>query len=195
MIPPAVLFSSLRTSAPFPGGPAFDLLCQALAASVVSWLPLGVGLAGATTGVSGAGTVAGTIAFTGSSPAVLAAFGSLGGPNAPALATVIAAGLTAGLAGLTYAGTSAGVALGTDISAVTRADVPSLAAVIRATHSSLCASQGGTGSQFPAFYDALANGIVSVILTGVTLPPTGVVSPVGPPGPSSAIGTSISSIV
>lgn len=189
MIPPAVIAAALRTSAPFPGGPAFDLLCQAIANAVTAWLPAGVTLAGVTTGVVGAGTVTGTLTFVGAPPAVLGAMGALQGPNVPALATTLAAGLPAGLAGLPYAGVSAGVGTGTDVSLVASTNVPALSAALRTAHSAACAVQGGTGSAVPAFYDALASGIAVVIATGAGV---GAVAPTGPLGPSSSVGTSTS---
>ena len=189
MIPPATVYQALRTSATFPGGPSFDLLCQAVATSVTSWLPGGVSLVGVTTGVIGAGTVTGAITFTGVPAAVLGAMSALPGPNTPALATVISNGITAGLAGLPYLGASVGVGTGADVSRVVSVNVPALAAVLRTTHASLCAVQGGTGSRVPAFYDALASGIVTVILTGTGF---GAVAPTGPLGPSSSVGTSTS---
>lgn len=189
MIPPAVIAAALRTSAPFPGGPAFDLLCQAIANATVTWLPTGVTLTGVTAGVIGAGTVTGTLAFAGTPPLVLAAMAALPGPNAPALATTLAAGLNAGLAGLPYAGVSTGVGTGTDASRVVSANVPALAQVLRTAHSAICAVQGGTGSHAPAFYESLASGIVTVVLTGTGI---GAVAPTGPLGPSSSVGTSTS---
>lgn len=189
MIPPVIIATALRTAAPFPGGPAFDLLCQAIANAVTAWLPLGVGITGVTAGVVGAGTVTGAITFAGIQPAVLAAMGSLPGPNAPALATVISSGITAGLSGLPYLGASVGVGTGTDTSRVTRADPVTLATALRTAHSAACAVQGGTGAQVPAFYEALASGIVTVVLTGTG---TGAVAPTSPLGPSSSVGTSTS---
>lgn len=189
MIPPATIAAALRTSAPFPGGPAFDLLCQAIANATVTWLPTGVTVVGVTTGVVGAGTVTGTLAFAGTPPLVLAAMAALPGPNAPALATTLAAGLNAGLAGLPYAGVSTGVGTGTDASRVVSANVPALAQVLRTAHSAACAVQGGTGSTVPVFYDALAAGIAAVVITGTGL---GAVAPTGPLGPSSSVGVSAS---
>jgi hypothetical protein len=189
VIPPTTLATALRSSAPFPGGPTFDILCQTIASAVTSWLPLGVGLTGVTTGVVGAGTVTGALTFAGLQPTVLAAMGAFAGPNAPALATVIANGLTAGLSGLPYLGVSAGVGTGTDVSRVSRADPVTLSTTLRTVHAGLCAVQGGTGSTVPGFYEALASGIVAVILTGTG---TGAVAPTGPLGPSSSVGTSTS---
>lgn len=193
MIPPTTLAQALRAAAPFPGGPTFNILCQAIANAVVSWLPLGVSIRGVTAGAVGAGTVTGTMMFTGTPPAVLAAIGSsLRGQTAPQLATVIAVGLTTGLMGMTYTGVSTGVATGTDVSLVVSANSTALSSTLRTVHSGLCAAQGGSGAQAPGFYEAIANGIVVVVSTGVTIPPTGVVAPTGPVGPSSSVGTSVS---
>lgn len=189
MIPPTVLAAALRASAPFPGGPAFDLLCQAIANATVTWLPAGVTLVGVTAGVVGAGTVTGTMTFAGTPSLVLAAMGALRGQNAPALATALAAGLNAGLVGLSYLGASVGVGTGTDVSRVVSVNALVLAQSLRTTHTALCVAQGGTGSTVPSFYEALAAGIAAVIATGTGV---GVVAPTGPLGPSSSVGTSAS---
>jgi hypothetical protein len=137
--------------------------------------------------------VTGTLAFTGTPVAVMAAMaGTYQGQTAPHLATVIATGLNTGLLGLTYTGVSAGVGTGTDVSHVVSANGPTLAQVLRSVHSGLCAVQGGSGAMVPGFYEALANGIVTVVLTGLTIPPTGVVVPSGPLGTASGVGTSTS---
>jgi hypothetical protein len=189
MLPPAIIAAALRTAAPFPGGPTFDLLCQAIANAIVAWLPTGVTLTGVTAGVVGAGTVTGTLAFAGTPPLVLGAMGALRGTNVPALATTLAAGLNSGLAGLPYAGVSTGVGTGTDTSLVVSANIPALAQVLRTSHTAACAVQGGTGSTVPAFYEALAAGIATVVITGTGI---GAVAPTGPLGPSSSVGTSAS---
>jgi hypothetical protein len=191
MIPPATITAALRSSAPFPGGPTFDILCQAIANATVSWLP-SVGLTGVTAGVVGAGTVTGVMGFASAPPLVLAAMSGLTGQNVSALATVLSVGLNSGLAGLPYAGVSAGVATGTDVSVVSRADPTTLAAALRTVHAGLCAAQGGSGAQAPNFYTALANGIVVVVRTGTG---AGAVAPSGPMGPSSSVGTSTSAPV
>lgn len=167
----------------------FDLFCQAIAIATVTWLPTGVSLTGVTTGVIGAGTVTGTLAFASTPPSVLAAMSGLTGQNAPALATLLSVGLNSGLAGLTYAGVSTGVAIGTDVSAVTRADPTSLATILRSVHAGLCAALGGSGALSPIFYTAIANGISVAVLMGIG---TGVVAPTGPLGPGSSVGTSLS---
>lgn len=189
MIPPTALAAALRASAPFPGGPAFDLLCQAIANATVTWLPAGVSLVGVTAGVVGAGTVTGTISFAGTPGLVLEAMGALRGTNAPALATALATGLNAGLLGLSYLGASVGVGTGTDVSRVVSVNALALSQSLRTTHTALCVAQGGTGSTVPSFYEALAAGIAAVIATGTG---AGVVAPTGPLGPSSSVGTSTS---
>jgi hypothetical protein len=193
VLPPATIASALRSAAPFPGGPTFDLFCQAVAQSVTVWLPTGVSLTGVTSGLLGAGTVTGTLAFTSTPALVLAALsGTYSGPITNLLATVLSVGLNTGLLGLTYTGVSVGVATGLDTSRVISANGTTLAQVLRTTHAGLCAAQSGGGSVVPGFYEALANGIVTVILTGTTIPPTGVVAPTGPVGVASGVGTSTS---
>lgn len=192
MIPPASLAAALRSAAPFTGGPTLDTLCQALAASIVTWLPTGVALAGVTAGVVGAGTASGTLVFSGTPAAVQGAMGAFTGPTSSPLSVMLSAGLNAGLAGLPYAGASVGVGTGTDISHVVSVNVPALATVLRSTHSAMCGPMGGSGAQVPGFYEALAAGVGVVVLTGATLPPSGVVAPSGPLGPSSSVGTSTS---
>ena len=127
--------------------------------------------------------------FAGTPSLVLAAMGALRGQNAPALATALAAGLNAGLVGLSYLGASVGVGTGTDVSRVVSVNALVLAQSLRTTHTALCVAQGGTGSTVPSFYEALAAGIAAVIATGTGV---GVVAPTGPLGPSSSVGTSAS---
>lgn len=193
MVPASAISSAMQAAAPFPGGPTFSILCQAIANSLVAWLPVGVNLVGVTTGTVGVGTVTGTLIFGGNPGLILTAFGTtIHGATAAQMATTLFGGLTVGLAGLTYVGPSAGVGLGTDISHVVSANATSLAAVLQTTHSALCLLQGGTGSTVPGYYDALAGAICAIIMTGQTLPPTGVVAPSGPLGPSASVGTSTS---
>lgn len=118
--------------------------------------------------------------------------GAFTGPTSSPLSVMLSAGLNTGLAGLTYAGASVGVGTGTDLSHVVSVNVPALATLLRSTHSAMCGPMGGTGAQVPGFYEALAAGVGVVVLTGATLPPTGVVAPTGPLGPSSSVGTSTS---
>lgn len=192
MIPPAALASALRSAAPFTGGPTLDILCQALATAITGWLPTGVTLTGVTAGVVGAGTVTGTLVFSGVSTAVQGAMGAFTGPTATSLSVMLTNGLNAGLAGLPYSGVSVGVGTGTDTSRVVSVNVPTLATLLRTTHAAMCGPMGGNGAQVPGFYEALAAGVEVVVLTGQTLPPTGVVAPSGPLGPSSSVGTSTS---
>lgn len=197
MIPPTTIAASLRSSADFPGGPTFGLLCQAIANALVAWLPTGTALVGVTTGVVGAGVVNGTVTFAGVPSVVLAAMAGNGfnGQTAPRLARVLSTGLNAALNGLTYAGVSTGVSSGTDVSHVTTVNVPALATAIQAAHASLCSPLGGHGATQPSFYTGLAGGIGSIIQTGVTLTPSGVVTPSGPVGVGATVGTSLSTFV
>jgi len=116
--------------------------------------------------------------------------GAFTGQTASPLSVMLAVGLDTGLAGLPYAGASVGVGLGTDISHVTAVNVPALATLLRATHSAMCSPFGGSGAMAPGFYEALAAGVGVVVLTGATLPPTGVVTPTGVVGGLPLVGTS-----
>lgn len=197
MIPPTTITSSLRGSADFPGGPTFGILCTAISNAVVSWLPTGVQLVGVTNGTIGAGTVTGTVIVSGVPSVVLAALVSNGfnGQTAPRIAQVLATGLNAGLAGLTYTGTSTGVSTGTDTSRAVRVDVVSLTEDLRVAHTALCTPMGGHGSQVPTFYSAIAIGIGTILQTATTVPGTGIVTPNGPVGPGASVGTSLSHFV
>lgn len=197
MIPPTVIISALRASATFPGGPTFPIFCQTIANSVTAWLPTGVTVVGVTSGAVGAGTVSGTMLFSGSPALTLAAMSSHGfnGPTSTSLAQVLTLGLNTSLVGLTYAGVSTGVATGTDSSHVTAVNLPSLVTLLQTNHRALCAPLGGTGAQVPGFYTGLAAGIGAIIQTGVTAIPSGIVAPTGPVGVGATVGTSVSSFV
>lgn len=197
MIPPTAIISALRASATFPGGPTFSILCQTIANSVVAWLPTGATILGVTSGAIGAGTVSGTMVFTGVPTVTLAAMSSNGfnGNTSTALAQIITSGLNASLTGLPYAGVSTGVATGVDTSHVTAVNLPALVSLLQTNHRALCAPLGGTGAQVPGFYTGLAAGIGAIIQTGVTAIPSGIVAPTGPVGVGATVGTSVSSFV
>lgn len=194
MIPPTTISNAIRSSADFPGGPTFDPLCQTIANSLVAWLPTGVTLQGVTAGVIGAGTVTGTLTFAGLTPTVasILSSGGLSGQVSPRFAQALTLGLNSGLLGCTYAGVSTGVASGTDMSHVTSVNTVTLAGTLQVTHASFCAALGGSGALNPLWYTCLASAIGSIILTGVTLPASGIVLPTGPLGPGSSVGTSLS---
>lgn len=194
MIPPSVLTTAIKSSADFPGGPTFDLLCQAIASSLVSWLPTGVTLQGVTAGVIGAGVVSGMLTFAGSTPTVsgILSSGGLVGQVSPRLAQALTSGLNSGLSGCTYTGISTGVASGTDVSHVASVNLATLASTLQTNHSALCSPLGGHGALNPSWYICLASAIGSIILTGVTTPVSGIVTPTGPLGPGSSVGTSLS---
>lgn len=196
MILPPSIYSSLKSSADFPGGPSFDLLCQGISIALASWLPLGVSLQGVTTGVIGTGTVQGILVFpVVPGTAALAIASTLHGPTAPLVARALDTGLASALSGCPYAGVSAGVSAGVDVSRVATLDLNSLALALRGTHSSLCEAQGGHGAIVPGFYQALARGIGAILQTGVTASPTGLVSPTGITGLLPSVGTSTSRLV
>lgn len=192
--PPPAIYTALRSAPDFPGGVTYGLLCQAIATSLVAWLPTGVLLRGVTTGVLGAGVVSGSLAFAPNPSTVVSALtGSLAGPVAPRLARALLTALPPALTPLPYAGVSVGVASGTDLSAVSTVNVPALTALLRDTHVGLCGGLGGSGSLSPALYTGLSLAIAAIVTTGATVPGTGVVVPSGSPAPGSGVGTSTSS--
>ena len=197
MLIPANVTRSIEQAADFPGGPSFHTITNAIGLALPSWIGSGVVINGLTTGLTGAGTVTGTMIFLGNTPDVLLSLenGGVGGSQANRFARALALGITEALMGTTYTGVSAGVSSGTDISLVASVNVTTLASTLEATHRSLCTPLGGLGSQAPGFYQALADGIASILRTGATIPGTGVVAPSGSTGPLPGVGTSVSSIV
>lgn len=193
MIPPVAIASQLRASAIFPGGPTLGPLCMAIAQAVVAWLPTGVTITGVTTGVVGTGTVNGTLAFAANPAAVAQAMGFTG-PNTSGIARMLTLGLNGSLTGSPYQGVSIGVGQGTDVSIVGGPNIPALVGLLQSSHAATCAGLGGTGSLYPGFYQGIANGIAIIVQSGVTLP-VAQVTPSGPLGPASSVGTSLSALV
>lgn len=201
MVPATAISSAIRGAAGFPGGNSWPILCDAIGNAVSTWavVPGNVTIQGATAGVVGAGTVLGIMQFNGD-PATAAAVmqgSGLAGNSASQVATAISAGLLSSLSGtLQYQGVSVGVAQGTDISAVIAVNTATLITQLQASHVALCgAFGGGTGSATPVLYSAIASGIAVILSTGVTLPGSGIVTPAGPLGPASSVGTSISFVI
>lgn len=200
MVPASAISGAIRGSASFPGGQTWGLLADALGNAFSTWAstPGNVLVQGVSTGVVGAGTVVGTLQFTGGPALVPAgmASGGLSGTTVAQVGTAIGTGLMSSLSGtLTYQGVSTGVGSGLDVSFVTSANSASLSAALQAAHVALTATLGGTGSSLPSFYLAIASGIATLVQTAVTVPGTGVVTPAGPLGPSSSVGSTISFLV
>lgn len=194
MVPASLLTVSLRTAAVFPGGPTFDFWCRAVSSSVVEWLSRsGVLLAGASTGMAGTGTVSGAVQFNlPVLPAMEVAARAAGwtGPASSGLVQTLYQGLSTTFNGAPYAGTSAGVGSGLDLSYVVRADGAMLAALFALHHRSLCSQYGGTGDSTGVLYRGTAAAAATFFLSGRG---NGIVT--GSPATASAVGSTRSRLV
>ena len=196
MLIPANITRSINQAADFPGGPSFHTITSAIGLALPPWIGSGVVLNGITAGATGSGTTAGSMIFLGTVPDVVQNLraGGVGGSQSERFARALTLGLSEAMSGAQYRGISAGVSSGTDISMVSSVNTPTLASLLESTHRGLCSTLGGSGSVVPGFYLSLANGIASILRTGVTIPGSGIVSPSGPVGPTPGVGTSVSSI-
>jgi len=200
MVPATAISSAIRGAASFPGGNTWPLLCDAIGNAVATWavVPGNVVVQGVSTGVVGAGTVLGFMQFNADPALITSAIqgAGLAGTTVSRLGSALTLGLTSSLSGsLQYQGVSAGVAQGTDISLVASANTATLITALQSAHSALAAVLGGSGASNPVLYSALASGISIFFSTGITLPGTGIVTPAGPLGPASSVGTTVSVIV
>lgn len=197
MLIPANITRAINQAADFPGGPSFYTITNAVGLSLPPWIGSGVVVNGITTGVTGSGVVTGNMIFLGvvSDVAQSLQSGGVGGTQSERFSRALTLGITEAMTGCQYTGVSAGVSSGTDISMISSVNTATLASLLEATHRGLCSPLGGGGSIAPGFYLALANGIASILRTGVTIPGSGVVAPSGPVGPLPGVGTSVSSIV
>jgi hypothetical protein len=201
MVPATAISSSIRSAAGFPGGNSWPLLCDALGNALSTWavVPGNVTIQGATAGVIGAGTVFGTMQFTGDPSLVIGAMqgGGLSGTTVTSIGSAIGLGLLSSLNGaFQYQGVSVGVGQGTDVSLILGTNVATLTSTLQLAHSAICAGfGGGSGSATPTLYSALAAGIAAMLATGVTVPGTGIVTPAGPLGPALSVGTSLSLVI
>lgn len=174
--------------AQFPGSQVTPKLAQAVSQSVLSWIsvPTNVTVQGVTAGTAGAGSVNGKMTFTGPASLVSAGLTQAGvtGPTAPAIGGSVGRGvLTTLVSSAQYSGTSAGVAVGSDVSKVSNANSATLIPLLIANLGSQ--SIGGTSSTQLAA--GLGRGIADLVKTG-----TGIGGVVGVPSPTGAVGTSIS---
>ena len=174
-----------------PGSSQFPKIATAVGTGIKSWIST-ITVNGATAGVAGSGTVQGKVLF---SPAqqIIASLSSIGfaGPTTPKIASAVQSALDGYLNSSTqYAGASAGVAAGTDISKVTGSQPGAIAIPFTLAfyiYTSLTA-QAATGPKIPQLAQGLANGIAIFVATGTGV--GGVVPIIAAPGP--AAGTSIS---
>lgn len=200
MVPASAISGAIRGAAGFPGGQTWALLADAVGNALSTWAPTpgNVVIQGVSTGVVGAGTVTGSLQFTGGPALVVAGMsgGGLSGTTVAQVGTAIGTGLLSSLSGsLLYQGVSAGVGSGIDVSFIASANPATLAVALQLAHVALTGALGGTGSSLPSFYTAIASGISSFIQTGITLPGTGIVAPAGPLGPASSVGSTISFVL
>jgi hypothetical protein len=174
-----------------PGSTVFPRIATAVARSVKKWIST-VTVNGITAGTAGAGTVLGKMFFVsaGQIAGGLSAAGFVG-PTAPMLAQAVQTGLNGHLVAVTqYAGASAGVSAGSDVSKVLRSS-PGLIATPGTLAFFLYTSLVGlavAGLKTPQLAQGLANGIALYVATGTG---AGAVAPVTP-APAAAAGTSIS---
>ena len=156
---PAIESALLAAGASFQG-PLYPLFCKALSSSIVTWAlgqPLNVGLAGITAGSAGSGTVLGIVQFFPNVGLVLPSVQAAGflGIQTPALVQAIVTGLTVGLTGTVYTGTSVGVGAGTDTSLVTVSNPVTLQAILQAQLTAFL----GVGVLVPSFAAGLSQGL------------------------------------
>jgi len=159
------------------------------AVSVWAQVPANLALTGVTQGTVGAGAVTGKITVAPNPAPVLAAAVSVGllGFVTPSVCRAVGMGVAAAVtASGQYIGTSAGVAVGTDISKVSVANPATLTGTI----SSIAASTGLLGLSMQQLSAAFGTGLSVMLLTGAG---TGVVA--GVAGPSPGFGTSVSRVV
>jgi len=176
-----------------PGSTQFPKIATAVGTAVKKWIST-VTVQGITAGQAGAGTVQGKMIFV---PAqqVLGGLSSAGfvGPTAPKMGAAVQSAMDGYVSASTqYAGVSAGVATGTDVSKVSKATPGAIAVpgtLAFYIYTSLTA-QAVTGPKTPLLAQGLANGIALFVATGTGV---GGVVPVTP-APAPAAGTSISAM-
>jgi len=176
-------------------GPAFDKLALGIGIAVQTWgvgNQSNLGLIGATTGTVGAGIinpVTTKLVVPPAMPVVLLALIGAGmvGPLTQPLAAIVALGISQSFTiSAQYAGPSAGVGLGADVSKITTSNGSTL---ITALMNALTATSG-SGSGLSIMATGLGNGIANLLMLGA-----GIGSVNGPPAPAPGAGTSKSMVV
>lgn len=169
-------------------GPSWLLLAQVIGTAVRAWVPGNLVLTGVTSGLAGAGTVTGTFTVPPNPVALTSAVASAGllGVIAPQMALAVGAGVSAAFSTTaTYAGVSAGVGSGSDLSTVAVSNGPALTAAILTA----AASANMSGVLVPQIASGFGTGIAVLLMGGTGV---GVVSG---PGGLAATGTSTSGVV
>lgn len=184
-----VITAAILGSAPDLKGPSWLLLASAVGEAVSLWarLPSSITLTGVVTGTVGGGKVTGKLFIAPTPiplPATVLAAG-FSGPLSPRIGAAIGMGVSTALnASAGYTGNSIG-AIGADVSKVIASNPATLTTFLVGS----MASRGLKGPQAPLLASGVANGIAAMILTGIG---TGVAA--GAPGPSPAVGSSISKV-
>lgn len=177
-------------AAPDLTGPSWFMLASSVGNAVSFWIrvPSSVAITGIVTGTVGGGKVTGKLFIAPTPiplPATVLAAG-FSGPLSPRVASAIGMGVSTALnATAGYSGNSIG-AIGADVSKVILANPATLTTILVGS----MASRGLRGPQAPLLASGIANGIAAMVLTGIG---TGVAA--GPPGPSPAVGSSISKVI
>lgn len=198
LTPPA-FFQDLMTAramAPFPLlGANFDRLAQAVSFAIPSWAvgqQTNLALTGVAAGNTGAGTinpVTTRLFIVPNVPAMLAGLHSAGmkGPMAQSLATIMAIGIATTFSKIgQYAGTAAGVGVGTDSSKISKANVATLTTTLEV----FMATFMGPGPANTMMAEGIARGVTDMLKSG-----TGVGMVVGTPAPYPGSGPTNSVVV
>ena len=195
---PTLISSSIISSASFPKGPTWGLVAQGIGNGITAWLLGGVvnfSLVGVTIGTLGVGAVSGRLVFPPSPALVTLGLTSVGvvGPTAPLIAQGISLGVGTALSSTAlYTGVSTGVAVGTDTSVVSVSNPASLTQALYLSLSSVFASFGGLPSGIGLI--SLSQGL-GIGLAGQCQLATGTGIVTGGPSPTSATGTSLSTVI
>jgi hypothetical protein len=172
----------------YPGSQNVPKIASAVGKTLPSWLPIPTNVLaqGITAGVAGAGAVNGKMFFTGGIGLVIGGLTQAGitGPSAQGLGTAVGGGVSQILnSSAQYAGISAGVGVGGDVSKVSLANpatlIPLLLTNLQAT--------GLNGPQAARLATGLGTGLAQFVQTGF-----GFGGVTGSPSPVPAIGTSVS---
>lgn len=173
----------------FPGSKSFSMMAAPISLALASWIsnPLSVQIFGTTSGLAGAGNVAGTITGVLGVGILVPAFQVAGytGTTSPMLALIFEQGIRLALKGKTYQGVSAGVGSGSDVVTKVKANGVALQGLLQAQLSAASL----VGSLTPTVCFALGQGVAKLVETCVG------VGTVTGGGNFGAVGTSVSRFV
>ena len=176
-------------------GPVYPVLCKVLSQAISTWLTTSVALSGVTSGQSGTGKVVGVLGILPNSSMVMSGLVGAGvvGQQAGVLSTAVSDGLGVVFSsGVSYSGTSVGVASGVESVVTVVANPVALASLIK-QYMVVEFQQGTLQKKAIVLADGLGQGIASLLTTAYTI--SGTVIPVGVVGPTPAAGTSVGVII